>query len=258
MDPALSERTLDRLALAGAALTVVVVAASALLRLGTTLDAGGNVAAELPAMLRVPVRLAHRIAASGVAIVAVAAVIVALAGRVARARAAPLAAVVALTALLAIVGPLTPGHRFAAVTVANALGGVALACAFLWLRGSPGARATSLAALAALAVLFAHAGLGTAASAASMHGEHALDAWHVAAGPAIAAIVVAAATQGRHAAPARALRWTLVGFAVAQMALGMALLAAPAARPLAWAHALGACAVALALAALAKGVRRIP
>ena len=262
MDAALSARRLSRLGAWGIALTLVVVAASALLRLGTTLDAGGNVSAELSAGLQRWVRPAHRLAASGVAIVALLAVVVAFASRpVGARRFAVLAAIAGLTTLLAILGPLTPGYGLAAVTIANAVGGIALACAFAWLdeRASPfPARTVSLVAMGALALVLAHGALGTAASAAAMHGERGLDPWHVASGPVVVAVATCAAGFGSRSLRAPALRWTVFGAALAQMALGMMLAALPASRVASWSHAMGAFALALALAALAARAAGTP
>lgn len=245
----LSEPALLRLATAGAALSVIVVGASALLRLGTSLDAGGNVLATLPASLQQGTRLAHRIAATGVALIGLVALGSAfLPGSAVRARLKALGAVLALVALLAAIGPWTPGYRFATVTLVNAAGGIALACAFVWL----GAGATRLrrAALAALVIVLLHSALGAAASFGAMHGTRALDPLHVALGPVAAAAVVFTALRRSESPSSRGLRAGLVAMAMVQMALGAAVAAAPS-LGIAWAHALGACLLAALLAALA-------
>ena len=259
MAEALTARRLALLATGGVALTFVVVAASALLRLATTLDAGGNATSRLPATVEAITRLAHRICASGVAIVALAVMVVAFASRpVPRARLAAIAVIVLLTAMLAAIGRYTPGYRFLPVTIANALGGIALACAFMWLRMQStggadveGRTAVSRGAMLALAVVLAQAGVGTAASALAMHGVRTLEPWHVASGFAVAGIAVAvAAYRYREAGAARA--WILA-LALGQMGIGFVLAAADAQRgiPGAWVHAMLACALALALTALA-------
>ncbi len=259
MAEALTARRLAALGTGGVALTFVVVAASALLRLATTLDPGGNAASRLPATVEAIARLAHRVSASGAGIVALAVLVVAFTSRpVPRARLAAIGAIVLLTGSLAAIGRYTPGYRFLPVTVGNALGGIALACAFMWLRmqstrsaGIEGRSAVSWAATLALAVVLVQAGVGTAASALAMHGVRTLDPWHVASGFAVVGIAVAvAAYRYRDRGAARA--W-IFALALGQMAMGFVLAAADAQRgiPGAWAHAMLACALALALTALA-------
>lgn len=260
MAEALTARRLALLAAWGAALSFVVVAASALLRLGTALDAGGNVSMRIPALLESGARLVHRASASGVGIVAFLAAIVAFTSRpVPRARLVAVVSILLLTAFLAALGRHTPGYRYIAVTLGNAVGGVALACAFVALRvqatpaGGGGDRSVSIAASLALALVLVQAGLGTAAGALRMHGSVALDPWHVSLGPAIAAIAVAAAAYHRRMPEAGSIRAWVFGLALAQMGLGILVAAADGGRgiPVAWAHAVLACALALALTALA-------
>lgn len=259
MDTAVASRRLALLGAWGAALTVVVVAASALLRLGTSLDAGGNAASTLPAALESAARIAHRISASAVGLVALAAAVVAWRGRpVGAERGAALAAVVVLTLFLAALGRYTPGYRFVGVTVANAVSGVALACAFAWLRaGARGAdrapRPAALAAALTLLAVLAELGLGTAASASGMQGVMAFEPLHVGLGPVVGGMAAAVAARGYRESSRRGIRKGIVALALAQMALGSVLAAAGGARgiPAAWAHAMIACAMALALAALA-------
>jgi hypothetical protein len=261
MAEALTARRLAALAAGGVALTFVVVAASALLRLATTLDAGGNATSRLPATVEAIARLAHRISASGVGIVALAVLVVAFTSRpVPRARLAAIAVIVLLTAMLAAIGRYTPGYRFLPVTIANALGGIALACAFMGLRmqatrsaQTAGRTAVPVAATLALAVVLVQAGVGTAASALAMHGVRTLEAWHVASGFAVVGIAVAVAAYRYRDGGGRVQRAWIFAIALAQMALGFVLAAADAQRgiPGAWVHAMLACALALALTALA-------
>lgn len=240
----MNDRLLAGIARWGAVLAFVVVAASALLRLGTSIDAGGNAMSTLAPALESFARIAHRIAASAVGLLAVAAVIVGLRERpVPCWRRAPLAAIVVCTLVLAGIGRYTAGYRFLGVTVANAVLGVALACAFALLRG----RTETSRARRNLPVLIAvlvEIGLGTAASFAAMHGGLAFEPLHVAFGPVVAALVAWIAMRERG--------W-IVALAVMQMALGMALAAMGAARgiPGEWLHAMLACALAVALAARA-------
>lgn len=246
MAAALSGRGLGRVALAGVACSIVVVAASAFLRLGTRLDAGGNALSMLPPGLASSVRLAHRVCASAAGLAALAAVILALRARpVTPPRRLALAAVVGATAILAAIGPLTPGYRLVGVTVANATLGVALASAFAWLwADARGAHAdgTQPAALLVVLALLAEIALGTAASAQAMQGRLAFEPLHVALGPVAAALAAWAAI--RHGG------W-IAALAVVQMGLGMALAAMGASRGVAseWAHAMLACALCVVLAA---------
>jgi hypothetical protein len=238
-----------------------VVAASALLRLGTTLDAGGNAASILPAALEAGVRIVHRVSASIVGILALAALVLAWRARpVPGERLAALVAIAALTLLLAGIGRYTPGYRFVPVTVLNSVAGVALACAFVWLRGEAlrrGAerdRVVALAAGLALLGLLAELKFGTAASASAMHGlPGAFEPLHVALGPVALGVAVFAAALRQRGSPSRRLRAAIAALAAAQMAFGMTLAAMGSARgmPAAWIHAMLGCAIAMALAALA-------
>ena len=251
-DAALSERRLARVALWGAVLAFVVVAASALLRLGTRFDAGGNAVSVLPAALESFARLAHRLSASLVGLAAIGALALAIGARpVPCRRRAALAAIVAATVVLAAIGRYTPGYRFLGVTVANATLGVGLAAAFAFLRAQardPGA-SVRLAPLLVAAAVLAEIALGTAASAEAMHGRLAFEPLHVALGPVVAALAVWAAI--RHGG------W-IAALAIAQMALGTLRAAMGAARgvPGEWLHAMLACALAIALASSAMDARR--
>jgi hypothetical protein len=251
MAAALNDRRLAQSALWGAVFAVVVVAASALLRLGTRLDAGGNAVSMLPAALDSFARLAHRISASLTGLAAIGAVVLALRSRpVPCPRRAPLVAIVVATAVLAAIGRYTPGYRFLGVTVANATLGVALAAAFAWLRAQAADGRAGHARLAPFLVLGAvvvEIGLGTAASAEAMHGRLAFEPLHVALGPVVAGLAAWLAVRYRG--------W-IAAIAGAQLALGIALAAMGAARgvPGEWLHAMLACALAIALAS----ARQIP
>jgi hypothetical protein len=248
MATALNDRRLARVAGWGAAFAVVVVAASALLRLGTRLDAGGNAVSMLAAALESLARLAHRVSASLVALVALAAVVLAIRARpVPCGRRAALAAIVLATVALAAIGRYTPGYRFVGVTVANATLGVLLAAAFAFLRAqaNDGARkGPRVAPLLVLVAVLAETALGTAASAEAMHGRVAFEPLHLALGPVVAALAVWAAIRYRGG---------IAAIAVAQLGLGIALAALGASRgvPGEWLHAMLACALAIALASRA-------
>ena len=163
----------------GAALTVVILAMSVLLRLGTRIEAGEAVS-MLPGAMEQAARIAHRLAAMGVGVLAALALVLAWKEHpVPRARRYAVVAIVGLTLLLASIGRYTPGYRIDAVTIANVAGGVALAAAFALLRaaGGPETRIDGVAA-GALGLLLVLAGLGAATDAAALRGEHAFGPVH--------------------------------------------------------------------------------
>ena len=248
-----ASRVLAASGLWGALLTVVILAMSVLLRLGTQLH-GGEALSILPPALEQSARIAHRAAAMAVGILAALALVAAWRARAdARPSAWALALVVALTVLLAVVGRHTAGYRVDFITVVNVAGGIALAAAFWALRSRAGERADAVA-LAALALLVALAALGAAADAATMRGTRAFGPLHLLVATIFTGLALWAAwrTRGRRvAAAATAL------LALSQFGLGFALLASRGARPLAagWLHAMLACALALLLASLAFGRR---
>lgn len=238
----------------GALLTIVILAMSVLLRLGT--HGQGEVAVStLPAGLEQGARIAHRVAAMGVGILAAFALVVAWRGDAAtRPPAWALGAVVGLTALLAAIGRYTPGYRVDAVTVLNVAGGVALAAAF-WALRPRGAMRPDAVALAALLLLLVLAVLGAAVDANAMRGARAFGPLHLWVALVFGCVALAAAWRGRRrpmlAVPAAILT-------VAQLALGLAVLASGELRPLAlgWLHAMVACVLALLLVSLGLGRSR--
>jgi hypothetical protein len=117
----------------GVLLSLTVLAASALIRLATSLN-GGVASTSLPQAIEDPVRLVHRIAAMGISGLAVWAFVLAWRGRKTAQpadRTLRIASIILLlTIFLSALGPFTPGYRFDAVTVGNVAGGVALILAF--------------------------------------------------------------------------------------------------------------------------------
>jgi hypothetical protein len=232
----------------GAALTVVILAMSVLLRLGTRLEAGEAVS-MLPAAMEQAARIAHRLAAMGVGLLAVGALVQLATQRpVAPGRRNAVAVIVALTLLLASIGRHTPGYRIDAVTVANVTGGIALAAAFAALRAVSGLTVSvDRVAAAALALLLVLAGLGAAADAAALRGEQAFGPAHLwVATLFIVSALVAAWHQRERVRVATA----VAALAGVQFVLGFFLVDQ---RPLAlaWTHAMVACALALLLVSLA-------
>ncbi|MEO5677690.1 MAG: hypothetical protein ABIQ84_09085 [Usitatibacter sp.] len=245
-------RTLATAGLWGAILTLVILAMSVLLRLGTELNAGEAVS-TLPAGVEQSARILHRVAAMGVGILVAWTLVATWRERpVPRARLVPIACVVAITLLLSMIGRYTPGYKLDAVTVANVVGGIALASAFWWLRaaGGPARGAGDRVALTALGVLFALAALGAVADAAAMRGERAFEPLHLLLAAVFVVLVAVAAWRGRRRG---ATAISLVVLVAAQFGLGLTLIDTPGARPmaLAWAHAMIACALALLLVGLA-------
>lgn len=126
--PAISrdDRNLFAFAAACAALVFVVVAASAWLRLAAAPCPPGGCESFV---LADAVRLAHRVAAMGVTIVALVIAAIAWKAPVRRARRVSAIAIVALVAALAIVGRGSAGSPPPAVVLANLLGGLTLLAA---------------------------------------------------------------------------------------------------------------------------------
>ena len=242
-------RTLAATGLWGALLTIVILAMSVLLRLGTQLEAGEGVS-TLPAGVETWARVAHRVAAMGVGILAALAFVAAWRGESPpRPSMRAAGAVVALTVLLAVIGRYTPGYRVDVVTVLNVAGGVALAEAF-WALRPRGAAPPDPLALGALVLLLVLAALGAAADVVAMRGARAFGPLHLWVAAIFVCLALSAAWRQRRRRFAAAATAVLTA---AQFALGFALLASPELRPLAlgWLHAMIACALALLLVSLA-------
>jgi peptidoglycan/LPS O-acetylase OafA/YrhL len=231
----------------GALLTVVILAMSVLLRLGTQGQGEGAIS-MLPAGMERGARIAHRIAAMGVGVLAAVALVAAWRGG--RGKAMP-AAIAGLTLMLALIGRYTPGYRFDLVTVLNMAGGVALAAAFWALRPRASTRPDPVA-LIALGLLVVLAVAGAAADASAMRGSRDFGPLHVWMAAAFGCFALVAAWRSRMR------RWLAAATAsltVAQIAVGLAILASGELRPLAlgWVHAMAACVLALLLVSLAFG-----
>ncbi len=157
---------------------MTILGASILLRLTTAFDADGAPLSQLPSEVEKAIRMVHRLAAASVGILAMAAAFLGWRNRTAMPRVVkPIAWIVAVTVLLALIGPMTPGYRFSAVTIANVVAGTALVAACWWLREtlvvvpSPVAPLDSILSLT-IAVFAVHVGLGAAASAYAVRGAH--------------------------------------------------------------------------------------
>lgn len=239
----------------GAALTVVVLAATVLMRLGTRLGADGAAVSMLPPDLEFWARVAHRAAAGIVGVLAAFALVVVARGGTALAPwRAPVAWVVGLTVLLALVGRYTPGYRHDIVTVVNVAGGVALAAAFLHLAAASHPRpAGAPLAIAALLVLLTLAATGAASDAAAMRGVRSFGPLHLGLGALFSAFALAAAWRGRHRP---ALAAGVAVLSLAQAGLGLYLIRVTLQRPIeaVWVHSMAAVVLALLLVRLASAV----
>ena len=240
-------RTFAVAGLCGALLTILILAMSVLMRLGTRIDGGEAVSVLVPGM-ELAVRAAHRVAAMAVGVLAAWALVTGWRTRpLPRAMFRALAAIASFTLLLAAIGRYTPGYRFDLVTVANVVGGIGLAVAFWWLRaGADGAAGGDALAAVALVPLLVLGALGAGVDAAAMRGERAFGPLHLWLATVFSALVLAAAWRQRSRPAAK----VVATLCAAQFALGFFLLGA---RPmeLTCAHALLACGLALGLVQLA-------
>ena len=157
----------------GTILALVILATSLLLRIATQTTLDGHTQSVLSPALEQVSRLLHRLAASGVGVLALIAIVMCF-------RKASLASgiiqastlVLVTTASLAVIGPLTPGYHIAAVTVLNVGLGSILLLSFWQLReialAAPHTpRPLSRIALFTLTALMLHIGTGAAAAASS-------------------------------------------------------------------------------------------
>lgn len=240
-----SSRTLPGIGIVGSALALVILGVSILLRLSTVFADDGHAVSTLPAAIENALRLLHRLAASGVALLALWAVVLCWMRRPTVARAVmPTAWIVTATVILAAIGPLTTGYRFTAVTVANVVAGTVLLMSFWWLRESLTAapmrrNSRDPLLIPTLFVFLAHVGLGAAASALDMRGIRWLAFIHMGSAMLVIVLVVALLWVRRGRAPLTWLVGTMTLLLVAQVALGLALIAADS-RPLwlGFAHAM--------------------
>ena len=129
------QRTFYVLATIGTALTLVILATSLLLRLATEAALDGQTHSVLPLALEEASRLAHRLTASSVGVLALLLLLLSFrkTNLVPGTRKAT-AWVILTTVGLAAIGPLTPGYRIEAITVLNVGLGSMLLMAFWHLR----------------------------------------------------------------------------------------------------------------------------
>ena len=242
-------RRLGLIGLWGAPLTVVIIATSALLRLTTQLQ-GGEAVSTLPPDFEHAARMAHRLAASAVGLLAAFALVTAYRARpVSREVLAAVGAVVGCTLVLAVAGRYTTGYRASAIIAINVMGGTALACAFWFLRERAAAPEAPLARLplAALGGIVALSAVGAATSAAAMHGDRAFGPAHLYLATLLAAAALVASLRHRDCGLAAA---TTAALVVGQYGLGFALLASGRPIQLTLLHALVSVLLSLSLVSL--------
>lgn len=243
-------RRLGLIGLWGAPLTVVIVVTSALLRLATQFQ-GGEPVSTLPGDLEHAARMTHRLAASGVGLLAAFAFVTAYRARpVGKDLAAAVGAVMGFTLLLAVVGKYATGYGAMPVVAMNVMGGTALASAFWYLRERTALPGTPLARLplAALAGIVGLSAVGAATSFARMHGDRAFGPAHLWLATLLAAAAIAAALRHRQCGlPAAATAILVSG----QYGLGFALLVTGRPLYLTLLHAALSCLLALGLVSLA-------
>ncbi len=254
--------SVERLSAWGAVLTLVILASSVLLRLATRIDDSGTAFTVLPESMELTARVAHRLSAMAAGLLAILVALgVASARPVPRTKAVAAVAIVALTVLLALVGRYTPGYRITAITVGNVVGGMALACAFWWLREEyraalRGRGDGGSAALVAIAALLVHAGVEAAASALALHGKPFSPVLHVATGAAVV-VVAAFCTWRERPRGDRAAAYIAATAVGVQFVCTIALDFPGSSRPAiaAWLHPMAGAIAALGFVSLAVGSR---
>ena len=161
---------------AGAALALVILGASVLLRLTTEFDTSGAPISTLPSSIENAVRLTHRVTAAAVGLIAIALTWMCWRRKTNLSYAfSPTVGIVAATVLLAIIGPLTPGYRYATVTIANVVGGSILLMSCWWLRetsayGNAQAIGKNNTVAVAMFLFLTHIATGAATSALHVRG----------------------------------------------------------------------------------------
>ena len=225
-----ANRWLQAIGTVGAVLALVILGASMLLRLTTIFGVDGHTISTLPASVEHAIRLAHRLAAATVGLLALWAAIISWTRRpLPSPFIAPIAWIVLSTVMLAIIGPLTPGYRLTPVTIGNVVGGMVLLMAFWSLRES--AVSTLLTRnpvepllIITILIFLAHVATGAAASAFDMHNIRWFVFVHI--GTALLTTMFVGASVWERRRDASSAGWTVAtaGLMVLQVALGCALM----------------------------------
>lgn len=221
---------LRTIGIVAAALALLILGASILLRLTTVFAVDGHAISTLAPAVEIAIRLLHRVAASSVGLLVILAVILCWFGRPQLDKTTMTVVIWMLgaTIVLAVVGPLTPGYRFLSVTIINVVGGMVLLMSCWWLSESLSAGLAQQSGrnslvIAALIVLLVHIGSGAAASAQAMHGVHSITFIHL--GSAILTTMFVGAMLWAQRGQRRVSRLFVMMalLLVAQVALGLAL-----------------------------------
>lgn len=255
-------RSLQVIGALGTVFAVVILGASIFLRLTTIFGVDGQPISTLSAAMENATRLAHRLAASGVGVLAMWAVILCwirrpLPSHVVR----PIAWMVAITVILAVIGPLTPGYRYAAVTIGNVGGGMVLLMAFWWLRETVARNQIEGNPLdpllrITLVVYLAHIATGAGASAYEMQGVRWPTFVHLATALLATMLIGATLFDRRHDSPIAGSTIAATGLLAMQLVMGFVLLWLGT-RPV-WLgvmHGMLSSLLAMALVSLATGAR---
>lgn len=220
--------TLRWAGLVGAMLAWVVLAASILLRMGSQFEADGVLVSPLPPALEQGARGVHRIAASGSGLLALLCLVAGLKLRHTHPGIRkPIVVIVAVTLLLAVIGPLTPGYRYAWVTVCNVWGGTVLVAGFWWLQ-----RVVACGTATPMntwmqwtwVVWLTHIALGAAASAQIMRGQHWISFVHSGTAMLAALMLAACLRDAWQSLQSKSLVRAMAAALMMQMVLGTAAL----------------------------------
>lgn len=223
-------RALKTIGSTGALLAFIILAASILLRLTTAFAPDGSAASTLSTEVENAIRLVHRLAAASLGLFAMVAAVLCH-GHRARFPVVvqPVLWLVGATVLLAVIGPLTPGYRYSAVTVANVVAGTVLLMACWWLREvlTPVPRVASVLrpmVLTTVLVLVIHIGLGAAASAFAARGVHGVSFIHSGTAMLTTLLLASLLWDRRQIELLRGWVNTMAGLLAAQLVLGIAAL----------------------------------
>lgn len=221
-----SVRSLRTIGAIGSILALIILGASIVLRLTTIFGADGAALSQLSSEVENAIRMVHRLSASSVGILALTAAVLGWKNRTLTPRLVkPIAWIVAATVLLAVIGPLTPGYRFSAVTIANVVAGTVLVAACWWLRETlvvapiPAAWDSMLSLT--MAVFAAHVSLGAASSAYAVRGSHWVAFLHTGSAM-LTTLLLASILWDRRLRPALSVRIrVMAGLLGLQLVLGM-------------------------------------
>lgn len=226
-NPPTLRRALRATGVIGALLALTILGASILLRLTTVFGTDGVPHSNLSVDIENATRMVHRLAASSVALLALVASILSWFKRVELPSAVrPTVWIVAATVLLAVIGPITPGYRFIAVTVANVVAGTVLLASCWWLHEALATESRSAAMQhpllrVTIAVFIVHVGLGAAASAYEMREIHWVAFLHSGSGMLTTMLVGVVLWDRRKHARLATLVSGMIGLLAVQVTLGL-------------------------------------